>query len=172
MLAAPAATLISASSRSGALPPAGRGTASSPIERWFSRAAAGRIRRTGTGRSPSQNVVVTLPASAVPMKSFAAATGMPARASASRSSRIWSCGGRLGLEPDLERRHGRVAVETEVDHAGHRRELQPRLLQGVAHDLHVGAVDLEHHLAAHPGHRLLDVVLDRLGKVVAHPRDL
>ncbi len=50
----------------------------------FSRAAAGKTRRTGTGRSPSHTVVVTLPASAVPMKSFAAATGTPERARASR----------------------------------------------------------------------------------------
>ena len=88
MFAAPLATDIEASSLSATLPPPGRGTASSPIARSFSRAVAGRSSRTGTGRSPSQNVVTTFPASAVAMKSLAAATGIPARASASRLSRI------------------------------------------------------------------------------------
>ena len=52
------------------------------------------------------------------------------------------------------------------------RELQARLLERVAHHFEVGAEDLEHDLAAHAGHRLLDVVLDRLREVVAHARDL
>ena len=38
--------------------------------------------------------------------------------------------------------------------------------------LEVGAEDLQHDLAAHAGHRLLDVVLDRLREVELHARDL